>query len=223
MSEHYERTVERAEEKETGRLEAFSDGVFAFAITLLAVDLKVPDFASNAGKNPATGHDLLVSLWHEWPSYVAFVTSFFSVLIMWMHHHNIFRWVHRVDSRLMLANGFLLFIVALVPFPTSVVAEYFREPALAPAAACFYSSYFVIVALGFYITLRAAMRSSVVSARMPEVLNARFCYSYQFGPPLYLLAALTAPFSPWASLAICTGLWIFWAAVVRDYAQPGAR
>ena len=70
-------------EKETGRLEAFSDGVFAIAITLLALELKVPHF--DAGGNMTAR--LISGLDGQWPSYFAFLTSFFTVLIMWVHHH----------------------------------------------------------------------------------------------------------------------------------------
>src|ERR1700733_6269644 len=108
-------------EKETGRLEAFSDGVFAIAITLLALELKVPAIWETNGKY--TSEALAAGLAHEWPSYFAFITSFFTVLIMWVHHHAIFRLVKRVDVTLLFANGFLLMLVTVVPFPTAVVAE----------------------------------------------------------------------------------------------------
>src|SRR5579863_5349666 len=94
-----EKQAEKQAERQTGRLEAFSDGVFAIAMTLLALELKVP--------HPASAADLPSALASEWPSYLAFVTSFFTVLIMWVHHHAIFRLVHRVDAKLLFANGFL--------------------------------------------------------------------------------------------------------------------
>src|SRR5713226_9617300 len=94
-------------EKETGRLEAFSDGVFAIAITLLALELKVPHFAGSG--NMAAR--LISGLTHQWPSYFAFLTSVFTVLIMWVHHHAIFRLVRGADVTLLFANGFLLMLV----------------------------------------------------------------------------------------------------------------
>src|ERR1700684_985946 len=99
-------------EKETGRLEAFSDGVFAIAITLLALELKVPHFEPG---DHMTGR-LISGLAAEWPSYFAFLTSFFTVLIMWVHHHAIFRLVKGIDVTLLFANGFLLMLVTVVPF-----------------------------------------------------------------------------------------------------------
>jgi len=99
-----------AEAKETGRLEAFSDGVFAIAITLLVLELKVPVLGSDK-PSAALGKALL----QQWPSYVGLVTSFFTVLIMRVHHHAILRHVCRTDAWLHFANGCLLFCVTFVP------------------------------------------------------------------------------------------------------------
>jgi len=80
-------------EKETGRLEAFSDGVFAIAITLLILELKVPALPATGITSGALAKGLLL----QWPSYIGLVTSFFTVLIMWIHHHGIFRNICRTD------------------------------------------------------------------------------------------------------------------------------
>ncbi len=102
-----------AEEKQTGRLEAFSDGVFAIAITLLALELKVPHPAERHLRRARVGAGEL-----KWPSYFAFITSFFTVLIMRLHHHVIFRFVCRTGcDALLLANGLpLSVLVTVVPF-----------------------------------------------------------------------------------------------------------
>ena len=81
------------EEKETGRLEAFSDGVFAIAMTLLALDLKVPHLGDRASAS-----ELALALAQQWPSYLAFTTSFGTVLVMWVHHHGIDRKSTRLNS-----------------------------------------------------------------------------------------------------------------------------
>src|SRR5690348_5236090 len=85
-------------DKETGRLEAFSDGVFSIAITLLALELRVPNLSGPGGP---TARALWTELGRLWPSYLAFVTSFFTVLIMWVNHHGIFRLVRRTNHRLL--------------------------------------------------------------------------------------------------------------------------
>src|SRR5271169_1538597 len=108
-----------SETKGTARLEAFSDGVFAIAITLLALNLQVPHVESN------NAHWALASaLLHQWPSYVAFITSFFTVLIMWMNHHAVIKHVHKVNARILFANGILLMFTTAVPFVTGLLSEY---------------------------------------------------------------------------------------------------
>jgi len=193
------------QEKETGRLEAFSDGVFAIAITLLALELKVPHGSNHLAK------ELLAA----WPSYFAFITSFFTVLIMWVHHHLIFRLVRRVDVRLLFANGFLLMLVTVVPVPTVVVAEYLTTPE-APAACALYAGVFVGIAVAFYLLLMAAFREPTLDPKASPVTVARLRRDYRWGPPLYLTAAIAAPFSPWTAMAVCSGLWIFWAVTTRE-------
>jgi uncharacterized membrane protein len=213
MGEHHESRAEsRAEEKDTGRLEAFSDGVFAFAITLLAVDVKLMHLAGNADQ--ATSPGLLRGLRDAWPSYLVFVTSFFSVLIIWVHHHNLFRMVRRVTPALLFANGLLLMVVTVAPFPTAVVAEYFRTPA-ATAACAFYAGYSVLVSLAFYLLLVVALRRPICVMRVSNEALHRYRLGYRLGPPLYLLALALAFVSPWLTMGICTALWIFWASMTR--------
>ena len=107
-------------EKETGRVEAFSDGVFAIAITLLILEIKVPKLPHESP--PAALAEALLALW---PSFLAFLLSFFAILIMWINHHRLFELIRKTDSIFMMLNGFLLMLVTVVPFPTAVLAEYF--------------------------------------------------------------------------------------------------
>jgi TMEM175 potassium channel family protein len=206
MPEH---VAKPQEEKETGRLEAFSDGVFAIAITLLVLELKVPDL-SIAGNSPAA---LGKALLRQWPSYVGLVTSFFTTLIMWVHHHAILRVVRRTDAWLHFANGCLLLGITFVPYPTSILASYLRTPA-AKMAAGFYAGTFVFIAICFYLFIHAAFRKPLLSPTASAEFVAKTCHSYLFGPPLYLLATLAAVVDVRLSLAICTALWIFWATTV---------
>src|SRR3954465_1296385 len=87
----------------TARLEAFSDGVFAIAVTLLVLELRVP-----LPDSLPEGTTLGQALRHEWPAYLAFITSFTTLLIVWVNHHNLFRLIERTDHALLLINGFLL-------------------------------------------------------------------------------------------------------------------
>src|SRR5579884_4245879 len=97
---------------ETSRIEAFSDGVFAIAITLLVLEIKVP---SGPG-------DLSRQLLQQWPAYLSFLISFTFIGIMWMNHHRLFTHIARSDDVLLILNLLLLLGVTIVPFPTAVLA-----------------------------------------------------------------------------------------------------
>ena len=204
-----EKVLEASPEKETGRLEAFSDGVFAIAITLLVLELKVPNL-SLAGASPT---ELGKALLLQWPSYIGLITSFFTILIMWVHHHAILRNVCRTDVRLHFANGCLLLGVTFVPYPTSVLASFLETPA-AKMAVAFYSGTFVFIAVCFYLFIRAAFRKPLLSPKASQEFINKTCHDYMFGPPAYLLATLGAILDARLSLAICTILWIFWAMTI---------
>jgi uncharacterized membrane protein len=204
--------VETQTEKDTTRIEAFSDGVFAIAITLLVLEIKVPHLSDLP---EPTSRALLTALAHEWPSYFSLVTSFLTVLIMWMHHHRVMRLVRRTDARLLFANGLLLLFVSVVPFPTALIAEYLGTPA-APAACTVYAGVFVGIGTAFLVFLSAAFRKEALVPDAPASTITSLRRSYLAGPPLYLLATIAAPFSPWLAMGICTALWILWAATTQD-------
>lgn len=125
----------------TGRLEAFSDGVFAIAITLLVLDLSVP-----AG----SGGDLLGSLLDQWPSYLAYVVSFATIGAAWFAHSSITQYVDRSDSVFARVNLLLLLAVSLLSFPTRLVGEYLGDDDAVRVA---------VTALGINLFLIAAVTS----------------------------------------------------------------
>lgn len=196
--------------KETTRLEAFSDGVFGVAITLLVLDLKVPPLQS--GDIVATSAALGRELAMQWPAYLSFVTSFFTVLVMWVHHHALLRLVRMTDGPLMFANGLLLMLITSVPFATAILAKYLMTPA-AKMAAIFYSGTFVLIAVAFVLVLLAAGRKKVLMPNVTDAQVSAFCRSYRYGPLNYLAAMIAAAFNVWISLAICTLLWVYWATM----------
>lgn len=122
---------------ETGRIEAFSDGVFAIAITLLILEIKVPD-----SKELQSG--LLHALLDKWPSYLSFFIGFFTVLVCWINHHYLFNRIHTASHSLILFNSLTLFTVTFVPFPTAVLAASFREGDLQIAVQLFGIAYIVM-------------------------------------------------------------------------------
>ncbi len=98
------------------RAEAFSDGIFAIAATLLVLDIQVPDVKSG----------LLHALLTEWPSYIAYAISFATIVVIWVNHHAVMDQLERLDRRLLFLNGLLLLTVAAIPFPTALVAKYIQ-------------------------------------------------------------------------------------------------
>src|SRR5215471_15789713 len=111
------------EEKETGRLEAFSDGVFAVAITLLVLTIKIPGIDMPASHLPNDAQ-LWPMVLNEWPMLAAYITSFATIGVMWINHHRLFTHIKRTNTILMLLNLLLLLVIVFIPFPTALVAEY---------------------------------------------------------------------------------------------------
>lgn len=200
-------------EKETGRIEAFSDGVFAVAITLLVFNLQVPQPPVGETFSVATlGHELL----KQWPFYLAFITSFATILIMWISHHSIFKMVYRSNTPFLFANGFLLLTVTAVPFPTSLVAEYLNKPAAAMACAV-YAGIFVVVNIAYNVLLWTVRHHRHLLR--PEVSDAQLKMTTRnalLGLPLYLIATVVAFVNPYISVGICSALWVFWAFVFYE-------
>ena len=206
-------------DKETGRVEAFSDGVFGIAMTLLVLELHVPSIHESDG--PVTASMLGAALLKHWPGYFAFLTSFSTILTMWVHHHGMFRLIRRTDSLLLFTNGLLLLLVTVVPFPTAVLAAYLRTDA-ARMAAGFYAGVFLFIAIAFGVLLKVALRPRMVMSSAPPEIVARFRASYRFGPLWYVLALLSAFFSTWLCLGICTALYVYWTVVTIDCRQEAA-
>ena len=132
-----------------------------------------------------------------------------------------FRLVRQTDARLLFANGLLLMMVTLVPFPTAVVAEYLQTSA-ATTAVEFYCGSFFVNSVAFYLLAMAAFREEVLDPNASAGTAVRLRRSYRWGPPLYLLAFAAAPFGPWLAMTICSALWVFWAATTGDDAPPRA-
>lgn len=194
------------EAKETGRIEAFSDGVFAIAVTLLVLELKVPALAEEA-----TNSDLWSALLSRWPSYLAYLVSFATILIVWVNHHRLFTIITRSDSRLLFLNGALLLVVTTIPFPTALLAEYLEKPA-ATAACAIYTGSFVLLALAFNGFWRyAAYRNRLLASTVTDAQVKAVARSLLFGPLSYGLAFALAFVNVYASFGLCILLAIYWA------------
>ncbi len=191
---------------ETTRLEAFSDGVFAVAITLLALNLGVP-----AVKDLQPGHGLAAALLEQWPVYLGYALSFLTILIMWVNHHTLFRLIQRTDHFFLLLNGLLLLVVTAIPFATEMLATYLLQPDRR-VALLVYSGLSLAMAVAFnqmwaYASHNGRLLDPETDAQIVQSVTKQ----YRFGPLLYLVAFALAFWSATASLALCILLAVFFA------------
>ena len=203
-----------SEERETGRVEAFSDGVFAIAITLLVLELKVPHISQLADRGA-----LGAALVQLWPSFAAFLTSFAAILIMWMNHHGVFRLVRKVNGPFLAANGFLLLTVTFVPFPTAVLASHIRGPSSTVAAA-FYCGTYVLVSIAYNALWAAATRGGLLRPGVAESHVRKIRRAYGLGFLVYAAATGLALWNAHVGLALSTALWLLWG--VLEYSDEKA-
>ncbi len=194
------------EPKETGRVEAFSDGVFAIAITLLGLDLKVPHL-----QEPVSATVLIAWLGRQWPTYMAFLSSFVTILIMWMNHHRVFSAIGAVDGPLMFLNGALLLLVTAVPFATALLADYYLTPAASVGCAV-YAGMFVLISMAFsMLWFWAARGRRLLRAHVTSQLADRIGVQLSLGLPFYVVATVVAFVNVHVSMAFVILLWVYWA------------
>jgi uncharacterized membrane protein len=124
--------------KETTRLEMFSDGVFAIAITLLVLEL----FTT---LHPESEDGLIKSLLHHWRTFMAFTIGFITLLICWINHHNALVYIERVDTNFMWINGFLLFVLTITPFSTAILAQYLEKEG--NTAVAFFAFTYILISI----------------------------------------------------------------------------
>lgn len=203
-------------EKGIDRLEAFSDGVFAIAITLLILEIKVPHLPH------AGNRELLRAMQELWPSFLSFLGSFVAILIMWINHHGLLSLISRTTPRLLFANGFLLLLITFVPFPTALLANYLNTPAANAAAGIYCLTYVLInVAYNMIWASAAAGRRSVHDHVSDEtLLRVRNAYLAAF--PLYAIATAACAVNGLIGLGICSALWILWARLDYSHGAPEA-
>lgn len=206
-------------EKDTTRIEAFSDGIFAVAITLLALDIGVDikDIQALHPLTTTTNHELLLQIKAEWPKIFTYFNSFASVLLMWMSHHQIFKLLRTTSIKLMLINGLLLLIVALVPFPTKTLGEFIFTGAQ-KMAIIFFTGYSMVVASSFVLFIEAA-KSGQPSLFLPDVQPekiARITHELRIGFFLNTIIFILAFFIPLLALGLNFFMWIFWAFTTRS-------
>ena len=197
----------------TNRLEAFSDGVFAIAATLLILNVS------------ETGASLPHELLSIWPSYVAYAVSFVTIGVIWANHHTVMHQISHVNRTFLVLNTLFLTVVAFIPFPTHLLSEYILDPKGAQAAAIAYGITGTLVAVMFNILWRYAAHGrrllrADASARAVDGISR----SYLPGPFLYIAATAVALVSPQVSAGIYAAIALFYvveSSFFGDSEGPG--
>jgi uncharacterized membrane protein len=189
----------------TGRLEAFSDGVFAVAATLLVLNVAVPI---------VNGQETLAhALGHQWPVYLAYATSFITIGIIWINHHAMISRLRSADHPILILNLLLLMWVALLPFATSLMTDYLRLGHGQHLALAIYAGMFLLMSISF------ATLNWFILFRRPKLLRDELSLADRrriisrgvVGLVPYALAAALAVVSPYVTLAICMAVAVFYA------------
>ncbi len=189
----------------TNRAEAFSDGVFAIAITLLVLNIHVP--------HPGSEEGLARALGGQWPSYAAYAISFITIGIIWINHHVMFRRLKIVDHGILIWNLLLLMCVGALPFTTALMAAYLKEGAGENLAAAVYSGSFLLMTLVFAATNHHVLfrKAHLLAADVGEETRRLTLRRGMSGALPYLVATALALISPYLTLAICAAVAIFYA------------
>ena len=178
-----------------GRLEAFSDGVFAIAITLLVLDLTVPKGQPDGG--------LWAALGREWPSYFAYLVSFLVIGIMWVNHHAVFEKVRTVDRAVLFANLVLLLFTSVIPFPTRLAAEYLTSGANARVAMAVYSATMLAAGISYgTLWLVITRDAGILQAHLDRVAERAAIRRFGLGNVVYLATVGLSFLNPIATLAV---------------------
>ena len=183
---------------ETARLEAFSDGVFAIAATLLILEVNLPGHGS-------VTHDLV----HAWPSYVAYAISFLTIGIIWVNHHTVMEQIGRVDRTFLFINVVFLMIVAFSPFPTRVLAEHLRHGSKAAAFA--YGVTFTLMSISYgTMWFYAATNRRLIAADADQRVVSGISRSFAPGSVIYGAATLSSLISAYLAVVLYAAIALFY-------------
>jgi uncharacterized membrane protein len=194
------------EQKETGRIEAFSDGVFAVAVTLLILTIQVPP----------RGQNIPQYVLGQVPFFLAYLISFLSILVMWANHHGIFNLVARPDRVLILLNGVLLMAITFFDYPTAVVAAALHARRYQQFAVMFYTGTLLVVTIVYYIFWRyIAAHPRLLDRHVTPEMVEKITSEYRFGPLFYLVAFAVSYFNGLAGMLITLALAVYFGVTAR--------
>jgi uncharacterized membrane protein len=205
-----------AETNPNARLETFCDGVFAIALTLLVIDIKIP-----SSEVIGTTREMWLALGRLGPSIGAFAVSFAIIFITWVNHHATFKFVNKSSAPFIYANGFLLLTVVLMPFPTALVGDYLLTDHAAPSVVI-YNSVTAVQAVGWILVTGAALRNQLTKDEKSTVIMRESRRNGYFAFVVYSLLALIAFWFPLAIAIVTTLLWAYWLLMsLRRNRAPG--
>jgi uncharacterized membrane protein len=184
----------------TNRLEAFSDGVFAVAITLLVLEIHVP-----GGEN----------LWHdlkdEWPSFASFFVSFWVIGIIWVNHHGLIDHLKRINRPVLYLNLLVLMTVVFIPFSTALMADHLKSGADEKVAALVYALAFFAMGIAFNLFWTYVVRHRAeLGVEIPDEEVRRVSVGFMIGSPMYAVAVIMAFISPAVVLIIIAASTVYY-------------
>ena len=196
----------------TNRLESFSDGVIAVAITLLVLALVPPSVKDTAHTS------LIHELGKDWAHYAAYVISFMTIGIIWITHHAMISRLARADHSILILNLILLMTIGILPFATDLMATYLPADHGQKLAAGVYGGAFLVMSLAFSALNRHILlaRAHMLSAQIPVEERRRILARSVSGLAQYLVATILAAVSAYATLAICGALAVFYALPIAS-------
>ena len=199
----------------TNRVEAFSDGVIAVAITLLVLTVTVPE--------PTHGEGLIRALLRHWPQFAAYITSFLTIGIIWINHHAMLARLREVDQSILILNLILLMTIVILPFATELLARYLRDGASQRTAAAVYAGAFLLMSIVFSIFNRHILlrRSHLMELALGHQERRAIFWRAASGVIPYALATALAAVSAYVTLAICAALAVFYALPVASGGSIG--
>ncbi len=189
----------------TNRLEAFSDGVIAVAITLLVLNIELPSLRP--------GQSLISGLLAQWPVYAAYVVSFMTIGIIWINHHVMIGRLREADRTILFLNLLLLMSIAVLPFATRLMAAYLKQSHGQHVAAAIYSGSFLVMALFFASLNRHILlaKAHLLDRELPFDQRRQILYRSIAGVGPYAIATALAALSSYLTLGICGALAVFYA------------
>lgn len=187
----------------TARIEAFSDGVFAIAITLLVIEIKVPDIHLEGGAHILSLAEALFGLW---PSYLGYVLSFIMLGIYWSNHHYIFHLYRSSDHVFALLNVAFLMCISFLPFPTAVLAEYITDPEQRETAMTFYAFCFFLPAVVWLLIWLYANTYGLIDSQLDKTFVKQMTRQFIVSNIIYFIAVLVCFWNGLVGFAICMAL-----------------